>query len=205
MPTLEITEAQASFLDALRDAIEDELVGPYGTVRRQDAMQYLIDNYGEPDELLTDAADTDATVDPGARVDTAPTEGTVDPDIDPSEGESQVEIEAKVENEYAVDRHPSDHRTDEEPDGAAAAPAAESAPDVEHRDDDDHEGHTDHHGGAPAGGWDARGFGAETTWFMLGPITVAAAGAVALGIAPRAMVFLAVIQRVVFEVTGVVV
>jgi hypothetical protein len=38
---------------------------------------------------------------------------------------------------------------------------------------------------------------------MLGPITVAAAGAVALGIAPRAMVFLAVIQRVVFEVTGV--
>jgi len=152
-----------------------------------------------------DAADTDATVDPGALVDTAPTEGTVDPDIDPSEGESQVEIEAKVENEYAVDRHPSDHRTDEEPDGAAAAPAAESAPDVEHRDDDDHEGHTDHHGGAPAGGWDARGFGAETTWFMLGPITVAAAGAVALGIAPRAMVFLAVIQRVVFEVTGVVV
>ena len=152
-----------------------------------------------------DAGDADATVDPGALIDTTPTEGTVDPDVDPSEGESQVEIEAKVDDEYAVDQYPSDHRIDEESDGDAAAPAAENAPDAAHGDDDDHEGHTDHHGGAPTGGWDARGFGAETTWFMLGPITVAAAGAVALGIAPRAMVFLAVIQRVVFEVTGVVV
>ena len=159
----------------------------------------LIDSVGsEPsaDDEQTDAGDPDADLGAGAFIDTTPTEGTVDPDIDPSEGESQVEIEAKVEGEYAVDRHPSDHRRDEDADDAV--------PDVEHDADHDDADH-DHHGGAPAGGWEARGFGAETTWFMLGPITVAAAGAVALGIAPRAMVFLAVIQRVVFEVTGVVV
>ncbi|GGJ11338.1 hypothetical protein GCM10008995_21520 [Halobellus salinus] len=145
-------------------------------------------------------ADPDTGLDAGALIDTTPTEGTVEPDIDPSEGESQVELEAKVEGEYAVDRHPSDHRRDERGDDDPAP--ADAVPDTEHHADGTDDGHS-HHGGAPASGWEARGFGAETTWFMLGPITVAAAGAVALGIAPRAMVFLAVIQRVVFEVTGV--
>ena len=142
-----------------------------------------------------DAAEP-SEADPGALIDATPTEGTVDPDIDPSEGESRVEIEAKVEGEYAVDRNPSDHRPDaRSDDGATDTDTA--------RHDEGHADDHDHHGGAPAGGWAARGFGAETTWFMLGPIAVAAAGAVALGIAPRTMVFLAVIQRVVFEVTGV--
>jgi hypothetical protein len=68
---------------------------------------------------------------------------------------------------------------------------------------DEHDDH-DHHGGPPPSGWERRGLGAESTWFMLGPITAAAAGAVALGLAPRGMVFLALIERVVFEVTGVV-
>jgi formate hydrogenlyase subunit 3/multisubunit Na+/H+ antiporter MnhD subunit len=172
----------------------------------------------EPDEDLIDSvgsepsgdgsaadgsADPDADLDPGALIDTSP-EGTVEPDVDPSEGESRVELEAKVEDEFAVDRHPSDHlgeagsAGDEEADDGDEPSATEAA---DHHDD--HEDGHGHHGGAPAGGWEARGFGAETTWFMLGPITVAAAGAVALGIAPRAMVFLAVIQRVVLDVTGV--
>ncbi len=59
MPELEITDEQAAFLDSLREAIEDELVGPYGTVHRRDALQYLIDNYGEPDELLSDGSPAD--------------------------------------------------------------------------------------------------------------------------------------------------
>ena len=172
----------------------------------------------EPDEDLIDSvgsepsgdgsaadgsADPDADLDPGALIDTSP-EGTVEPDVDPSEGESRVELEAKVEDEFAVDRHPSDHlgeagsAGDEEADDGDEPSATEAA---DHHDD--HEDGHGHHGGAPAGGWEARGFGAETTWFILGPITVAAAGAVALGIAPRAMVFLAVIQRVVLDVTGV--
>ena len=153
-----------------------------------------VDGPGSSAADPVDPADSDAA--PDALIDTTPADGTVEPDVEPSDGESRVEVEARFE-EYAVDRHPSDHRGDDAgDDGSAAGGTAEVG------DHDDHADH-DHHGGAPAGGWETRGFGAETTWFMLGPIAVAAAGAVALGIAPRAMVFLAVIQRVVFEVTGV--
>jgi hypothetical protein len=76
MPTIELTDEQASFLDALRDAIEDELVGPYGTVRRGDALQYLIDNYGEPDELLGDgsAAEVAGESEPGDEEEDAETD-----------------------------------------------------------------------------------------------------------------------------------
>ena len=158
---------------------------------------------GRPVDGDEDVADDDDLIDDAdadALIDTAPGDGTVEPDVEPSEGESRVEVEARFE-EYAVDRHPSDHRGDEA--AGDDASAAEAGPDADRSvDHDDHAAH-DHHGGAPAGGWEARGVGAETTWFMLGPITVAAAGAIALGVAPRAMVFLAVIQRVVFEVTGV--
>ncbi len=96
MPELDITDEQASFLDALRDAIEDELVGPYGTVHRRDALQYLIDNYGEPDELLADgsAADvageeTDETVEAAGDAEGNETEGDEgDPDQSDESGGS---------------------------------------------------------------------------------------------------------------------
>jgi formate hydrogenlyase subunit 3/multisubunit Na+/H+ antiporter MnhD subunit len=52
--------------------------------------------------------------------------------------------------------------------------------------------------------WEHRGWtGGESTWFMLGPILVAAAGAVVLGVVPDAAVFLQVVVEVVSEVTGV--
>ena len=61
--------------------------------------------------------------------------------------------------------------------------------------DGDHDGH--HHGGPPADGWDRRGWtGGESTWFMLGPILAAAAGAVALGVAPAVFVFLRIVRAV---------
>jgi len=52
--------------------------------------------------------------------------------------------------------------------------------------------------------WEHRGWaGEESTWFMLGPILFAAAGAIVLGIVPDAAVFLQVVVDVVAEVTGV--
>ena len=52
--------------------------------------------------------------------------------------------------------------------------------------------------------WEHRGWtGGESTWFMLGPILVAAAAAVVLGVVPDAAVFLQVVVDVVAEVTGV--
>ena len=196
--------------DDLTDADSDDLTDADGDDLTDADSDDLIDSVGsdvagdtadpDPDDAAAPAADAG----PDAFIDTTPTEGTVAPDIDPSEGESRVEIEAKVDGEYAVDRHPSDHRRSAGADRDDRSTTGDAAVEAEHDSDHADDDHA-HHGGAPAGGWEARGFGAETTWFMLAPIAVAAAGAVALGIAPRAMVFLAVIQRVVFEVTGVVV
>ncbi|KTG14408.1 cation:proton antiporter [Haloferax profundi] len=97
------------------------------------------------------------------------------------------------EDRYAVDRNPSDHITD-----ADADVAAHAATDADDHSDDHH------HGGPPEGGWERRRIGTESTWFMMAPIATAAAGAVVLGIVPYSAVFLALVQRVVADVTGVV-
>ncbi len=68
---------------------------------------------------------------------------------------------------------------------------------TDHGSHDDHTDHDGHHGGPPAGGWEDRGWtGGESTWFMLGPILAAAAGAVALGVVPATALFLRIVQRV---------
>lgn len=85
-------------------------------------------------------------------------------------------------NEYAVDRNPSDH---------AQSATVDTTNDAHH------------HAGPPPGGWERRALGRESTWFILGPIVTAATGAVALGIAPYTFVFLALVQRVVANTTGV--
>ena len=83
MPELEITDEQASYLDDLRDAIESEIVGPYGTVHRKDALQYLIDSFGTPDELGNGA-------EPG---------GAVDEDTDSSDGEEPADGDASEDED----------------------------------------------------------------------------------------------------------
>ena len=183
-----------------------------GGERPSDDSDGVDDAAEEVDGRTADGALDDQEIDPEAFVDTPEESGSgvpvdaagrVEPDVEPSEEESQVEIEARIEGDYAVDRNPSDHldagsADDDDRKGEDAGPEATDA--VSEADHDDH----DHHGGPPASGWERRVLGAESTWFMLGPITAAAAGAVALGVAPRGMVFLALVERVVFEVTGVV-
>lgn len=44
MPTIEITEEQAAYIEDLRAELEAHHVGPYGTVRTRDAVQFLIDH-----------------------------------------------------------------------------------------------------------------------------------------------------------------
>jgi hypothetical protein len=105
MPTLEITDEQATFLDALQGAIEDELVGPYGTVRRVDALQYLIDHYGEPDELLGEDEET-------------PDAGPVRSEDEESEDETD-EAEADDDAEDAAEDGKEDDHEDESSDRGA--------------------------------------------------------------------------------------
>jgi len=67
-----------------------------------------------------------------------------------------------------------------------------------------HDAHDHHHGGPPADGWERRGWrGAESTWFMLGPILAAMTGAVVLGVIPRTAVFLRLVEVIVAAATGV--
>ncbi len=57
-----------------------------------------------------------------------------------------------------------------------------------------------HYEGPPERGWDRRDWrGGESTWFMLGPILTAAAGAVALGVAPYVFVFMRIVERIVLD------
>jgi NADH-quinone oxidoreductase subunit L/multicomponent Na+:H+ antiporter subunit D len=75
---------------------------------------------------------------------------------------------------------------------------------ADHGHEDAHDDHAGHHGGPPPGGWEPRGWrGAESTWFMLGPILAAATGSLLLGIVPNGAVFLRIVTHVVAAVTGV--
>ena len=105
--------------------------------------------------------------------------------------------------------HDSSARTDggSEAGDETPDPDDEEVPDPSHVDHlgkfhEDHE----HHGGPPEGGWEDRGWrGAESTWFMLGPIMATATGSLLLGIVPAGAVFLRIVRRVVENLPGVVV
>jgi len=71
----------------------------------------------------------------------------------------------------------------------------------EHGHDDVHD---DDHGGPPVGGWERRSWvGGESTWFMLGPILAAMAGAILIGVVPETAVFLRLVDVIVQGATGV--
>jgi len=63
----------------------------------------------------------------------------------------------------------------------------------------------DGHGHGDAGsGWEHRRWtGAESTWFMLGPILFAMSGSIVLGLVPDTAVFLRVVRLIAASVTGV--
>ncbi len=90
----------------------------------------------------------------------------------------------RIDGEYAVDQHPSDHHMPDDED-----------------DHDDHDDH-DHHGGPPPSGWQrltvGEAFhGRETTWFMLGPILASVTGAILVGVVPHQVLFLELIEIIV--------
>jgi multicomponent Na+:H+ antiporter subunit D len=70
--------------------------------------------------------------------------------------------------------------------------------------DGGHAGDDHDHGHGHDGPWERRApTGAESTWFMLGPIVAAMTGSVVLGVAPDPAVFLRIVRLVVGAVTGV--
>lgn len=101
MPELEITEEQAAFLDSLRGALAEEVVGPYGNVRRQDALQFLIDHCDEPAQLVEDGA-AGSMPDPG-QGGTGTTDAKPDDDADEDAGDDADAEEADDEADDDAD------------------------------------------------------------------------------------------------------
>ncbi|MFT4962846.1 MAG: hypothetical protein ACI9PP_000106 [Halobacteriales archaeon] len=114
MPELTITEEQASYLDDLREAIESDIVGPYGTVHRKDALQYLMDSFGAPDKLETGTSTSKTR---GSRIDDTgqPSETELKSDetvTDEPDGDAEFEEE---ENETEPEAKPD--QADDDSDG----------------------------------------------------------------------------------------
>lgn len=61
MQTLEVTDEQHAIIQQLRASISDHVVGKYGHVREQDAVQFLLDNLDDDIDLDADGEGADAT------------------------------------------------------------------------------------------------------------------------------------------------
>lgn len=124
MPELFITDGQDEFLEELRAEIANNVVGQYGRVRKQDALQYLIDNSLEG---------LDLDVEPEAV------------DYDPDEVEDHVEDEPSATDGGAVTDAPSGE-------DASADAGADATPDESDDDGSSDAGGTG--GPTPSGGDD---------------------------------------------------
>lgn len=61
MPELSVSEEQLQRLESVREDLDAAYVGPYGTVRHEDALEYLLDTYTPPADGETDAEDAAET------------------------------------------------------------------------------------------------------------------------------------------------
>ncbi|QLD85631.1 hypothetical protein HWV23_07795 [Natronomonas halophila] len=82
MPELSVSEAQLQRLESVREDLEAAYVGPYGTISREEALEYLLDTYTPPEEHDAEA-DTTAAETGGETAEPDPeTEATSDVDTD---------------------------------------------------------------------------------------------------------------------------
>lgn len=69
MPELSVTDEQLRRLESVREELEAAYVGPYGTVRTEDALEYLLDTYDPPES--TDETETEGDTSADAASETA--------------------------------------------------------------------------------------------------------------------------------------
>jgi len=79
MPTIEITAEQRERLEDVRVELEEHRLGPYGTIREVDAIEFLLDHY----ETGAEPGRSDA--------DGAPQEDAADDDDEGSENKEEAE------------------------------------------------------------------------------------------------------------------
>ncbi|MFP8954131.1 hypothetical protein ACLI4Z_14355 [Natrialbaceae archaeon A-arb3/5] len=134
MKTLEVTDEQYAFIQQLREEVSESIVGKYGFVREQDALQFLIDNLDEDLDIDLEA-DSSAADDVSASVGAA-IDGDPDPNkleaISYAEGDESPADDPSVEDSDAEsDDSETTESDDDDRDGA------ESGGDEGEADDDE--------------------------------------------------------------------
>ncbi|OIB57937.1 hypothetical protein [Natrialba sp. SSL1] len=138
MKTLEVTDEQYEFIQRLREEISKDVVGRYGFVREQDALQFLLDNI---DDEVANAIDLEAEF--SATDDVAASVGAA------IEGEADPHALEEITYDEAGD---VDGATDEAAsDSGAGSNLDESAGDSSDKADDEGASDEDSDGGDEAG------------------------------------------------------
>jgi hypothetical protein len=109
--SLSVSEEQLRRLEEVREDLEAAYVGPYGTVRREDALEYLLDTYTAPEESSASAS---VSSDVGADVDA---DGSTDTDAEAStsaDPNAEADAEASDDATSGAGEDPGDD-TDENP------------------------------------------------------------------------------------------
>ncbi|ELY76388.1 hypothetical protein [Natrinema gari] len=150
MKTLEVTDEQYAFIQYLREEISESVVGKYGFVREQDAVQFLVDNLDEEIEIDADEFDSSATDDVSASVGAA-----IDGRDDPTELEEVSYVEGDAADPPADDAGDADGSSETGPtddaDGTGTdSDDGEADPDADDGDDGDDEDTSDNGGDGSA-------------------------------------------------------
>ena len=146
MKTLEVTDEQYAFIQKLREEISSDVVGKYGFVREQDAVQFLIDNLADEVDLDVDvesSATDDVAASVGAAIEGEPDpndleeityDESADTEPEPAADASEAEVDESVPDDPVADE-----ASESEDDGAADEDADESDGDSDGgaADDDD--------------------------------------------------------------------
>jgi len=122
MPEIEITEDQYEYLEALREDIQQDVVGKYAHVRMVDAVQYLIDNH----EGEINATVTAPSAGPEVSAENAPAADPIDESsAEEAEADDVAESEDEEADDEAAEADDADSATDDEADEDEASADAE--------------------------------------------------------------------------------
>ncbi|MCU4752778.1 hypothetical protein OB919_12460 [Halobacteria archaeon AArc-curdl1] len=157
MQTLEVTDEQYAVIQRLRATMSEEVVGKYGFVREQDAVQYLIDTLeaatedGELGDLEfdieADSSGSTATDDVTAAVEAAIEDESQPEDVETVSYDEGSDDEVGDDDDSRVadeDPDDADEPTDDDPsDGADEGTDEDGAAAVKDADADDDEGGTE--------------------------------------------------------------
>lgn len=127
MQTLEVTDEQHAFIQQLRESIGENVVGKYGFVREQDAVQFLIDNL---DDELKVEVDGESTT-------TAAVADTVSGAVDEEATATDLEEVSYIEDDETEANGSAEDEADDGTDADDESSTGESEDDSVDADEDD--------------------------------------------------------------------